>query len=89
MRFVTLLILLVIAGLALPMLVVAGCFNLAMFEAEPGGYGLFEQIDFEEELNISNVGGWITGLSASKAAWMQFRQHSHPLPPAPPPPKYA
>jgi hypothetical protein len=89
MRFVTPLILLVIAGLALPTIVASGCFNLAVSDAEPGGYSLFEQIEFEEELITYNGGGWIPGLIASKAAWMQFCQRSKSLHPVPPPPKLA
>ncbi|MBK8989664.1 MAG: hypothetical protein IPM39_27010 [Chloroflexi bacterium] len=89
MRFVPLLIFLVIAGLALPVLIAAECSDQAISVSEAGDYNLFEQIDFDEELIMPNVGGWISRLNASKASWMQVRRQSHFLLPVPPPPKYA
>ena len=56
MRFVPLLIFLVIAGLALPVLIAAECSDQAISVSEAGDYNLFEQIDFDEELNMPNVG---------------------------------
>jgi hypothetical protein len=87
MRFVILLIFLFVAWLVLPMLAAAGYFDLAIPDAEPGGYSLLEQMDCEEELFVSGVGAWITGLSASRTARAEFHHRSCPLPPVLPPPK--
>lgn len=89
MRALILIALLVIAGLSFPAFVIGGYVDLAISDPEPGGYSFFEQVDFEEELNFSGVGGWMTGSGASKAEWHPIHRHSHSLPSIPPPPKSA
>ena len=88
MRFFPLLIFLVIAGPALPILVVAECSGQAIAISESGDCSLFEQYDFDEELNMPMIEGWTNRLSADKASQMPVRRCSHFLLLVPPPPKY-
>ncbi len=88
MRFVPLLFFLVITGLALPILVAAECSDLAITISESGDCSLFEQFDFDEELNMPIIGGWTNRLSADKVSQAPVRRCSHFLLLAPPPPKY-
>ena len=89
MRILTLLFILVIAGLAAPDLVASGGPDLAVSGSEPDDQPLSEKTEPEEELLVAGGGEHLTALSFAMAARSHFRQYSHSPASFPPPPRSA